>query len=517
MENGRLKGILNANSILTIVDTGTYRLKTRSPLEIASSKILFTTSDTLFFDFLKDLPETDFDHIVITKSTGAICIIPQEIQTKILEFKRRMIRDVLQEMPQTPTVGITESCLSGLELLSHENTPYIIAIDNDSPTGFVTREEITWAINRHKNLWALSIADIAQKDTLTIDDSASATQAIIDAEEKGCRFIICRRQDDAFAIIEPTKLVHSLAEELAPLITELKTTPKPQPIQWQLRDVLIERAIGDTMNIGVIALSANLDVQYCNTTALDLLNFTHDSVYRKNVRKMAKEVPFFDHIRACIEALDPIRKPVVDLNDDPNFPANFQTKISGVWDNRTPHGFIVTIQDSTDIRLAETKLRKLAYYDALTGLPNRTLLFERLSMEIKKSARSCESFAVIFADLDGFKGINDTHGHRVGDELLSMVAERFTDALRDSDTVARLGGDEFLFILPGAQTKEMVNVVIYKVLTSIQQPFLINDIAVNISVSFGTAYYPEDGSTPEELIEYADKRMYSFKKESDGS
>lgn len=513
MEQGRLKGIIHADSIVASIDTDSLKIEKATALDCASTSFAMTASDTPLSDFLQEHSSGRYEHIVVTNAQGQLKVMNQDSLHKVKLFHEKRIKDILPSQVNVPLLNEDETCLKGLELLSLESNPYVISIGPDGPTGVVTRKDISRAIETHQNLWEIRIADVAQTNISTVRDDLPAREALCALEGSDGQIFICQCEENGgSSVVEAPKMRKALASILDPIMQDYDSRTSPKAVQRQLSDVLIERAMSDTMDIGVIALSPNLEIQYTNKTARELLGSTYDFISNESVHALSQSVPVLQSVVESVGSLDPEVNPVIDLTNDTGLASNYQTKLTGVWENGAPSGFILTIQDSTDVRLAETKLRKLAYYDALTGLPNRTLLFERLSMEIRKSRRGHDQFAVIFVDLDGFKAVNDQYGHRCGDDLLVQVAARFARVLRDSDTVARLGGDEFLFILPGASSCEMARVVSQKIRESLGTPFVVSDVSVSISASFGTAYYPDNGLTPEELIDFADKEMYELKR-----
>jgi diguanylate cyclase (GGDEF)-like protein/PAS domain S-box-containing protein len=156
-------------------------------------------------------------------------------------------------------------------------------------------------------------------------------------------------------------------------------------------------------------------------------------------------------------------------------------------------------------------LAKLANYDALTGLPNRSLFADRLNQALAKARRTDASLGLLFLDLDGFKVINDSLGHSTGDLLLQAVAKRLATCVREADTVARLGGDEFTIILHSLGAAEDAIYVARKVLESLEQPFFIDTHELHISTSIGISTYPQDGFDTEALLRNADTAMYHAK------
>jgi len=159
----------------------------------------------------------------------------------------------------------------------------------------------------------------------------------------------------------------------------------------------------------------------------------------------------------------------------------------------------------------EEKMKHMATHDELTGLANRVLLKDRINIAISFHKRQQLKIAVLFIDLDGFKMINDTHGHDVGDELLIKVADKLKCCVRQSDTVVRFGGDEFVLLLTGLHNKNEAAYIADKVLKLMQQPFELSAERVNIGCSIGIAMYPDDGVTDNDLLKIADTLMYRVK------
>ena len=167
------------------------------------------------------------------------------------------------------------------------------------------------------------------------------------------------------------------------------------------------------------------------------------------------------------------------------------------------------------IHTRQAALEHQALHDALTGLPNRNLLFDRVKQYINAMHREHGTMALLMLDLDRFKEINDTLGHQIGDRILEQVSLRLVDTLRDTDTVARLGGDEFSMALP-LQHPDHVNIVAQKILTSLEKPFMVEGYQLFVGGSIGLALYPTHGDNVETLLQRADVAMYVAKRNNTG-
>ena len=172
---------------------------------------------------------------------------------------------------------------------------------------------------------------------------------------------------------------------------------------------------------------------------------------------------------------------------------------------------LLAIEDITERKKYEEKIQQMAFYDSLTGLPNRKLFSDRLGIVLAQAKRNKKKVGIVMLDLDNFKDVNDTLGHDVGDTLLKAVAERLSVILRKSDTVARFGGDEFVLIFPDMEVIEEAIQVVQKIIDRFNKPFLIDTHQLVVTTSIGIAVYPNDGMDEEILMKNADIAMYQAK------
>lgn len=176
-----------------------------------------------------------------------------------------------------------------------------------------------------------------------------------------------------------------------------------------------------------------------------------------------------------------------------------------------PVRYVSVFSDITDLWHKDEYIRHLAFHDALTDLPNRSLLMERLDQQIAIAEREQLSLALMFLDLDRFKFVNDNFGHNVGDDLLRVVAQRLQTLVRQSDTVARLGGDEFVIKIYNPANKTEVADIASRIISIINEPMEFRGKVVQVGTSIGIAMFPADGNMPVDLIKNADTAMYAAK------
>jgi diguanylate cyclase (GGDEF)-like protein/PAS domain S-box-containing protein len=179
-------------------------------------------------------------------------------------------------------------------------------------------------------------------------------------------------------------------------------------------------------------------------------------------------------------------------------------------------GDVLVFRDISARKEHEEAIRKLAYRDDLTGLPNRISLLDRFQLELAHARRGRTGLGVMYLDLDGFKGVNDVHGHEAGDHVLKVTARRLASTLRAGDTVARLGGDEFVLLLPAVSSADEARRVGEKLVAVLEQPIEWQGVPLHVSASIGLALSPQDGDEPETLLRRADKAMYRAKSAGQG-
>ena len=187
----------------------------------------------------------------------------------------------------------------------------------------------------------------------------------------------------------------------------------------------------------------------------------------------------------------------------------------GIYENRqdgTPYlGTYGVARDISERKKAQEIIHFQAYHDLLTKLPNRELFLDRLNLSIAQSVRNKNKLAVLFLDIDGFKFINDTLGHVIGDQLLQNAARRLQNSLRDSDTVSRIGGDEFNILVPELQSHDEAGRVAQKILKNFTKPIVLDNHEITISLSIGISVFPDDADNTDQLIKNSDMAMYHIK------
>lgn len=270
------------------------------------------------------------------------------------------------------------------------------------------------------------------------------------------------------------------------------------------------QAIFDSAGAGIVVVNDKMELVAFNGHSQSLFFSDHPDPIGKNLREL-----ICGHLRedCIVDQIMATRRQV----EQPDFAHEghhyhvIGTPLKGVEGNITRMVLLYT--DITDRKQAAQEIERLAYFDVLTGLPNRILLKDRLKQMLSRAERRKELVALLFIDLDRFKEVNDTLGHSSGDLLLQIIAGRLTSCMRSCDTVARLGGDEFVVLLDGINNREKVIDVAAKVLEVLAKPVRLDSREVFTGGSIGISLYPLDGDNVDTLFKNADTAMYHAKEQ----
>lgn len=253
------------------------------------------------------------------------------------------------------------------------------------------------------------------------------------------------------------------------------------------------RAVLESLDIGIVTVDTKGIILSCNPAVERIFGYLARNLAGKNITLLMSH------------AWD---LTLGQRADGSNFPMNIDLSPITQDDNKL---FILQISDITEQRMNELLLNHQAQHDALTNLPNRLLLMDRLSQSIAQAHRHKQMFAVMFLDLDNFKQINDKHGHHMGDRVLQHVAKGLNGCLREGDTVARIGGDEFVLIVLDVTIVGDCETVAKKILSDISGDFQLAGKLYPITCSIGISLYPLHGEEADALIIHADTAMYQAK------
>jgi diguanylate cyclase (GGDEF)-like protein/PAS domain S-box-containing protein len=278
--------------------------------------------------------------------------------------------------------------------------------------------------------------------------------------------------------------------------------------QLQKLDALMRNIVQQSFD-GILSVRADGRVETANDAAALMFGCHADQLVGHHMLQLFPELARYRPLETRPGGGDRLEGQA-RRRDGTTFPVELSLRPTVVEDQRL---LIAIVRDITLAKLQEGRLRHQAVHDALTGLPNRMLLNDRLTQALRAAARARDPLALLLLDLDRFKEINDTLGHHVGDLLLIQFAGRLQDCIRESDTIARLGGDEFAILLPAASGVERAWSVSGRITQAVRRPFEVaGGLRLEVGVSIGIALFPEHASDQARLLHCADVAMYAAKK-----
>jgi diguanylate cyclase (GGDEF)-like protein/PAS domain S-box-containing protein len=297
---------------------------------------------------------------------------------------------------------------------------------------------------------------------------------------------------------------------LAKAFWEMTQNLKVTTVSKKYVDNIIKNMTG-----GLVVVSPSGTIQTVNQVTLTMFGYTEDELLGKMAASLLTpedESLFSSSLINTLEKNGPMKDreiPCLTKNGR-RFPAHFSGSAMH-HEAGSLEGIICVFNDITELKKAEHTLKKMAHYDALTGVANRNLFFEKLENSIRDAQREERIFALLYLDLDKFKAINDSMGHEIGDLVLKTVASRLQEVVRTGDMVARMGGDEFTIILNALHSAADAEILAKKITKTIAAPFAANGFVCTLGVSIGISLFPKDGSHTEILVNKADYAMYLAK------
>lgn len=277
----------------------------------------------------------------------------------------------------------------------------------------------------------------------------------------------------------------------------------------------------------VIAIDTRSRIVFCNPAAETMFGYTRDELIGETLERLVDpdKAPYHQaHVTHFLNSGEDARLMAErgeirgQRRNGDCFPARATIMRIEMKDETW---LAAIVEDLTEQYQVEQELRTLAYYDSLTGLPNRSLLHQRLNHALERAHRNHTTVALLFVDINDFKQINDNYGHSVGDRVLREVAGRFTECVRAGDTLARMGGDEFLVLLEGnpagGRDRDMRPALgaSQRLLAALDTPITVDEREFFVSASIGVCLYPDDARSVEEMVQFADLAMYEVKSSRD--
>ncbi len=266
---------------------------------------------------------------------------------------------------------------------------------------------------------------------------------------------------------------------------------------------------------GIIITDADNNIVDVNKAFIDITGFSHSEVLGKNpniLQSGRNDTKFYKKLWKNLQQNGFWEGEIWNRNKNGEEYTEHLT-ISAVYDDKkVVQNFVAIFTDITQQKQQQKRLEHIAHYDMLTNLPNRVLFADRLKQAMAQENRREQLLAVAYIDLDGFKEVNDTYGHDIGDKLLVLLAERMTQLLRKGDTISRVGGDEFVALLIDIPSKKLVISFLTRLLETTSEPVPIGSLFIDVSASIGVTFYPQNKELDaDQIVRQADQAMYQAK------
>ncbi|MBI2751301.1 MAG: EAL domain-containing protein [Burkholderiales bacterium] len=374
-----------------------------------------------------------------------------------------------------------------------------------------------------------SMLDTIVRDVEAMEPGMQCSVLLLDAEGKHLHHGAAPDQPPSYT----QAIVSAQGKELGLFAIHYGTPRQPTPADIELIEdearlaaLVIEKLHADSRlqlaasvfshaREGIMITDANGSIVEVNDTFTEITGYSREEALGHNPRKLLRSGhhtrDFYAARQRVLEERGYWSGEVWNLRKNGEVFAEMLT-ISVVRDVAGgATNYVALFTDITPLKEHQRQLEHIAHFDALTSLPNRVLLADRMQLALTQCQRRGLSVAVVYLDLDGFKAVNDTHGHGVGDELLVALAHRMKGALRNGDTLARIGGDEFVAVLVDLEAVADADPVLQRLLQAAADPVDVGDNRLQVSASVGVTVYPQDGSEVDLLLRHADQAMYVAK------
>ncbi|UZD64392.1 MULTISPECIES: diguanylate cyclase domain-containing protein [Marinobacter] len=454
-------------------------------------------------------------HFLVTDARGEIVGILSQSDIAMNQglepyLRLREVHSALGDRPLMITGEVKLSAAARLMHQTHHDAALILC--EDEGPGVITERDMLRFISNYPG--DTPVASLASRPLQTIGMSEPLIRARDLLLEKRIRHLgVTNHDGELMGLLGFSDLIagaeHMYLEDLRTTLEQRDAALAQSRRHLQLAERVIESSLE-----GIIITDPQLTIQFVNPAFTQLTGYQPEEVIGRTPAILSSgrhDSEFYREMWETLSSTGRWRGEVWNRRKGGELYLELLT-VTAIRDedgNVTHYAGLFT--DITQHRLNEERIRQLAYYDALTGLPNRRLLEDRLQHAIRHAHRKQQMLAVMFVDLDHFKAVNDSHGHAAGDHLLTEIAGRLQSCLREDDTLARLGGDEFIVLLPELDSSEHAIRVAHRLIEANARPYRCGDALLRVGSSIGISLYPLDGETADALMERADEAMYQAK------
>ncbi|OQX18133.1 MAG: hypothetical protein BWK76_08415 [Desulfobulbaceae bacterium A2] len=528
LDQGELVGIFTERDLVRCVAEFCGDFWDRPIAEVMTRGVHTVQVDAFLYEAFHLLATNGIRHLAVLDESGKpVGMVTQSDLIHHLGYdyfiKVKTVSQIMQGCMVTilPEATVQEA---SREMASRAMSFLVVATTEGRPEGVITERDVSRLAAEGRDMADISVRQVMSSPVVTVRSNAQAYLAAETMRQRGIRrLVVVDELGTAVGVTTQTDLVHGLESKYVETLKQI-IVGQGRELDRTIRELskktlYLETILSSLVDMGIVATDAEGRIIYFNAGAERLLR-------RSAVEMVGREL---DEIHAG-EGVPPERlvvmKEAVQQGRTYSFafarrsgarPLYLQARLSGIRAKDGLTGFVLLLLDTTEQYQAEETIRRLAFYDTLTDLPNRTLFNQRLSQELARARRNHDQLALMMLDMDRFKEINDTLGHAVGDQVLHEVAQRLKSGLRESDIVARMGGDEFALVALSVTGREAAVAVARKVLDAFDAPLRVDGQDLRVCMSVGVAMFPEHGLDMETLLRQADAAMYRAKEQGHGT
>jgi diguanylate cyclase (GGDEF)-like protein/PAS domain S-box-containing protein len=460
-------------------------------------------------------------HVVVDHSGRIMGVISQSdlIGHLGLEFFVEMRRVEQVMTTNVATVDQEAAVREAIDRMAVPGISCILVAEEGLPVGILTERDAVRLVADEADLLSMTVGRAMSSPVRTVAVGTSLHKAATFMRQERIRRVVVTDEAGRIAgLITQTDIIRGLQgkyiESLKEIIREKEDILRETARELLDKSVYLDNILSSSLDMAIVATDGEFRIKYFNPVA--------EQVFcRSGANAIGRSITELHALGEVAPArLQKVRE-IVRRRGKHLFSARiehdgigrfYDGQISGITDRLDRLvGYVLMLHDVTERRQYEQSVHHLAYHDALTGLPNRALLNDRLAQALVATGRNGTSGSLMILDLDRFKDINDTLGHSTGDLLLKAVSGRLTNLLRKSDTVSRMGGDEFVLLLPSVATTVGAATIAGKIVRAFRKPFVCDGHTLKVTASIGIAVFPEDGSDAENLLKNADIALYRVK------
>jgi len=497
-------------------------LGSRPIRELMTSPVVTIHGKLNLFEAYSIMLSNKIRHHVVVDSTGRIMGVMSQsdlINVLGLEYfvEMRLIEQIMTR--NVMTIPQQMNLSEALARMAEAGISCVVVVDGHSPVGILTERDAVRLVAEGVDPDLVQTSSIMSRPVRTVTLGSTLHGAAQLMKEERIRHIVVVDETAAVAgIVTQTDIVKGLEQKYIEALKEI-LREKEDIFQQTAQELLdktfyLDNILNSSIDMAIVATDSEFNIKYFNPVAEKVFNRTPANAIGRSALEL-------NDLGGAVGASLVRSLKIVRKRGKHDFATEitrkgqtryYQGTLSSILDRQNKLvGYVLMLQDVSERRQQERIIHHMAYHDALTGLPNRVLLSDRLHQALMAVKRNSAAGALMMLDLDRFKDINDSLGHSTGDTLLKEVGQRLTGILRKSDTVSRMGGDEFVLLLPTIANSESSAVIAGKIVRAFRKPFFCDGHTLKVTTSIGIANFPADGEDAETVLKNADIALYRVK------